>query len=140
LRWESGWSLKKQRAVAPWGANNAFGTGGDLASAAPNHRGPPVLATLQHFPFLFLPEPFSPNLLHHCRYELGRQPANTKLSSNVTVRTVRCRGGNRKFRALRLDTGNFAWGSENTTHKCRILDVTYNSSNNELVCAHPHSC
>jgi small subunit ribosomal protein S8e len=51
----------------------------------------------------------------------------------VTVRTVRCRGGARKFRALRLDTGNFSWGSENTTHKTRILDVTYNSSNNELV-------
>lgn len=67
------------------------------------------------------------------RYELGRQPANTKLSSNVAVRTVRCRGGARKFRALRLDTGNFSWGSESTTHKTRILDVTYNSSNNELV-------
>lgn len=25
---------------------------------------------------------------------------------------VRCRGGNYKFRALRLDTGNFSWGSE----------------------------
>ena len=48
----------------------------------------------------------------HTRFELGRQPANTKLSSNVTVRRVRCRGGNFKFRALRLDTGNFSWGSE----------------------------
>ena len=67
------------------------------------------------------------------RYELGRQPANTKLSSNVDVRTVRCRGGARKFRALRLDTGNFSWGSENVTRKTRILDVNYNSSNNELV-------
>ena len=46
------------------------------------------------------------------RFELGRQPANTKLSSNVTIRKVRCRGGNYKFRALRLDTGNFSWGSE----------------------------
>ena len=41
-----------------------------------------------------------------CRYELGRQPANTKLSSNKTVRRVRVRGGNVKWRALRLDTGN----------------------------------
>ena len=47
-----------------------------------------------------------------CRYELGRQPAMTKLSSNVTVRRVRVRGGNFKFRALRLDSGNFSWGSE----------------------------
>ena len=30
----------------------------------------------------------------------------------MTVRRVRCRGGNFKFRALRLDTGNFSWGSE----------------------------
>ena len=47
-----------------------------------------------------------------CRFELGRQPAMTKLSSNVTVRRVRVRGGNSKFRALRLDAGNFSWGSE----------------------------
>ena len=102
---------------------------------------------------------------------MGRQPGNTKLSSNVTVRRVRVRGGNFKFRALRLDSGNFSWGSEvkrqlqytnschhwscksvccwsriaclcwyscffvlqATTRKTRILDVVYNSSNNELV-------
>ncbi len=46
------------------------------------------------------------------RYELGRVPANTKLSANMAVRKVRCRGGNQKFRALRLDAGNFSWGSE----------------------------
>ena len=51
-----------------------------------------------------------------CRYELGRQPGNTKLSSNVTVRRVRVRGGNFKFRALRLDSGNFSWGSEVSHH------------------------
>ncbi|KAL0443310.1 UNVERIFIED_CONTAM: 40S ribosomal protein S8 [Sesamum latifolium] len=66
-------------------------------------------------------------------YELGRQPANTKLSSNKTVRRVRVRGGNVKWRALRLDTGNFSWGSEAVTRKTRILDVVYNASNNELV-------
>eukprot|EP00854_Cymbomonas_tetramitiformis_P014290 gene14290-16900_t len=37
-----------------------------------------------------------------------------------------------KFRALRLDCGNFAWGSEAVTRKVRILDVVYNASNNEL--------
>ncbi|CAM6019068.1 unnamed protein product [Sphagnum balticum] len=57
----------------------------------------------------------------------------TKLSSNKTVRRVRVRGGNFKFRALRLDTGNYSWGSEAVTRKVRILDVVYNSSNNELV-------
>ncbi|KAK8945204.1 40S ribosomal protein S8 [Platanthera zijinensis] len=67
------------------------------------------------------------------KYELGRQPANTKLSSNKTVRRVRVRGGNVKWRALRLDTGNYSWGSEAITRKTRILDVVYNASNNELV-------
>jgi len=67
------------------------------------------------------------------KYELGRQAANTKLSSNKTVRRIRVRGGNVKWRALRLDTGNYSWGSEAITHKTRILDVVYNASNNELV-------
>lgn len=67
------------------------------------------------------------------KYELGHQPANTKLSSNKTVRRIRVRGGNVKWRALRLDTGNFSWGSEAVTRKTRLLDVVYNSSNNELV-------
>jgi small subunit ribosomal protein S8e len=38
-----------------------------------------------------------------------------------------------KWRALRLDTGNYSWGSEALTRKTRILDVVYNASNNELV-------
>merc|ERR1719230_545270 len=38
-----------------------------------------------------------------------------------------------KYRALRLDAGNYAWGSENCAKKVRILDVVYNASNNELV-------
>ncbi|XP_068668001.1 small ribosomal subunit protein eS8-like [Aristolochia californica] len=67
------------------------------------------------------------------KYELGRQAANTKLSSNKTVRRIRVRGGNVKWRALRLDTGNYSWGSEAVTRKTRILDVVYNASNNELV-------
>lgn len=49
------------------------------------------------------------------------------------VRTVRVRGGNIKARALRLNHGNFAWGSEHCTRKARIIDVVYNASNNELV-------
>ena len=28
------------------------------------------------------------------------------------IHTIRTRGGNKKYRALRLDTGNFSWGSE----------------------------
>jgi len=67
------------------------------------------------------------------KYEMGRVPAMTKLSSNNAIRVLRVRGGNKKFRALRLDTGNFSWGSEAVTRKVRILDVNYNASNNELV-------
>ncbi|KAG9104381.1 hypothetical protein FRC06_003188 [Ceratobasidium sp. 370] len=66
------------------------------------------------------------------KFELGRQPASTKLGPK-RVHTVRVRGGNTKFRALRLEGGNFAWGSEHTTRKTRIISVVYNASNNELV-------
>ncbi|CCI48864.1 unnamed protein product [Albugo candida] len=66
------------------------------------------------------------------KFELGRQPANTKLGGK-RVHRVRVRGGHFKFRALRLETGNFSWGSEAVSRKTRILDVVYNASNNELV-------
>ncbi|XP_045602242.1 small ribosomal subunit protein eS8 [Procambarus clarkii] len=66
------------------------------------------------------------------KFELGRPAANTKLAPQ-RIHTVRTRGGNKKYRALRLDTGNFAWGSEGQTRKTRIVDVVYNASNNELV-------
>ncbi len=61
--------------------------------------------------------------------------ANTKMCApdQKRVRRVRARGGHIKFRALRLDAGNFAWGSESATKKTRILQVVYNASNNELV-------
>jgi len=66
------------------------------------------------------------------KYEMGRPSAQTKMGAK-RVHVVRARGGNLKYRAMRLDTGNFAWGSETCTRKTRILDVVYNSSNNELV-------
>ena len=68
------------------------------------------------------------------KFELGRPGANTKLTpGDKRVRVVRARGGNLKYRALRLETGNFSWGSEVCTRKTRILGVVYNASNNELV-------
>ena len=66
------------------------------------------------------------------KFELGRQPANTKLGAK-RIHPVRVRGGNTKFRALRLDSGNFSWASEAVAMKTRIIDVVYNASNNELV-------
>merc|ERR1712232_454520 len=71
---------------------------------------------------------------HHKKrkHEMGRQMAMTKIGAK-RIHKIRVRGGNTKFRALRLDTGNFSWGSEVCTRKTRILDVVYNASNNELV-------
>jgi small subunit ribosomal protein S8e len=66
------------------------------------------------------------------KHELGRLPGNTKLGTR-RVSTVRVRGGNTKIRALRLDNGNFAWGSESVAQPARILDVVYNATSNELV-------
>ncbi|KAK5980543.1 40S ribosomal protein S8 [Trichostrongylus colubriformis] len=88
------------------------------------------------------------------KYELGRQPANTKVKFFIhslhiqvvlpcifvlyidgakRIRVLRVRGGNTKIRALRLDSGNYSWASEKTTRKTRIIDTVYNSTNNELV-------
>jgi small subunit ribosomal protein S8e len=67
-------------------------------------------------------------------FEKARPVSNTKLVSDLArIRRVRVRGGNYKFRALRLKEGNFNWASEATTRKTRIIDVVYNASNNELV-------
>uniref|UniRef100_H2YCK7 40S ribosomal protein S8 n=1 Tax=Ciona savignyi TaxID=51511 RepID=H2YCK7_CIOSA len=66
------------------------------------------------------------------KFELGRPAANTKIGAK-RIHTVRTRGGNTKFRGLRLDTGNFSWGSEACSRKSRIIDVMYNASNNELL-------
>mmetsp|Transcript_121755 Transcript_121755/g.389665 ORF Transcript_121755/g.389665 Transcript_121755/m.389665 type:complete len:184 (+) Transcript_121755:135-686(+) len=63
---------------------------------------------------------------------MGRPSALCKLGAK-RVRAVRCRGGNMKYRGLRVDAGNFAWGSENCTKKVRLLDVVYNATSNELV-------
>jgi small subunit ribosomal protein S8e len=66
------------------------------------------------------------------KFEMGRPAAMTKIGE-ARIHPVRARGGNIKFRALRLDSGNFSWGTEVCTRKVRVLDVTYNASNNELV-------
>ncbi len=66
------------------------------------------------------------------KFEMARQPAMTKLGAKQ-VRPIRGRGGNYKYRALRIDQGNFTWSSEAFSAKTRILDVVYNATNNELV-------
>lgn len=66
------------------------------------------------------------------KFELGRQAANTKIGAK-RIHTVRTRGGNKKFRAMRVETGNFSWASEGVARKTRIALVVYHPSNNELV-------
>lgn len=46
------------------------------------------------------------------KFETGRPAAMTKLGGPKRIHLVRCRGGSLKHRALRLDSGNFSWGSE----------------------------
>lgn len=66
------------------------------------------------------------------KFELGRQPANTKIGAK-RIHTVRVRGGHLKYRALRLESGNFSWPSEGISKKTRINTVVYHPSSNELV-------
>ena len=37
-----------------------------------------------------------------------------------------------KYRALALDSGNFAWQSEAIARKTRVIDTAYNATNNEF--------
>ena len=66
------------------------------------------------------------------KFEMGRQPSMTKLGEQKVV-NVRGRGSGYKYRALKLSEGNFMWISQGVSRKCKILEVLYNSSNNELV-------
>ena len=63
---------------------------------------------------------------------MGRQSSNTKLGEKK-VTTIRCRGGNIKRRALKINEGNFSWISESVSRKSKILEVVYNATHNELV-------
>ncbi|TAQ86182.1 hypothetical protein B7494_g5476 [Chlorociboria aeruginascens] len=65
-------------------------------------------------------------------FEAGRQESNTRIGPK-RIHLVRTRGGNRKFRALRLDSGNFSWASEGIARKVRVIVVAFHPSNNELV-------
>ena len=65
-------------------------------------------------------------------FEAGRQESNTRIGAK-RIHLVRTRGGNRKYRALRLESGNFSWASEGVARKVRVIVVAYHPSNNELV-------
>ena len=66
------------------------------------------------------------------KFEMGRQPSMTKLGERKVIK-VRGRGNTIKQRALKLNEGSFTWISERISRKCKILEVIYNATNNELV-------
>jgi len=68
----------------------------------------------------------------HRKFNLGRPPAMTKLGAK-RIHSVRVRGGSLKYRAMRLESGNFSWGTEACTKKTRILNCVYNAANIEFV-------
>ena len=59
------------------------------------------------------------NLKKKRQYESGRPPAMTKIGTE-RIHPVRVRGGSIKNRALRLETGNYSWGSEVITRKTKV--------------------
>jgi small subunit ribosomal protein S8e len=48
----------------------------------------------------------------------------TKLGA-TRIHDVRVRGGNTKHRALRLDTGNYSWGSEGEYYTFYLLSIYF---------------
>ena len=66
------------------------------------------------------------------KFEMGRQPSLTKLGEKKIIE-VRGRGCQKKKRALKLNEGNFMWISEKVSRKCKIVEVVFNATNNELV-------
>jgi small subunit ribosomal protein S8e len=65
-------------------------------------------------------------------HAVGRPAAQTRIGPK-RIHSIRTRGGNLKHRALRLEVGTFAWASENTTRKTRIIRVVWHPSDNEFV-------
>merc|ERR1712173_121598 len=64
---------------------------------------------------------------------MGARPAAMGKMAPQRIHTLRVRGGNKKYRALRLDQGNFSWPSEAVSRKTRIIDVVYNADAEEAV-------
>jgi len=54
------------------------------------------------------------------KFEMGRPAALTKLGTK-RIHRVRVRGGNFKYRALRLETGNYSWGTEGMSNRRRYF-------------------
>jgi small subunit ribosomal protein S8e len=126
---------------------------GPTAACAPPRPSPHARAQVAHLdlpPFSLLAHPPPPAITRDSRhkrratggkrhphqkqrkYESARPGANTRIGPK-RIHLVRGRGGNDKYRALRLESGTYSWASEHVAKKTRVLDVVYNASNNELV-------
>ena len=49
---------------------------------------------------------------------------------------VRCRGGNTKFRALRLETGNYSWGTEGKSYAHAVCPQRLCVPSERCLCSH----
>uniref|UniRef100_G1Q5H9 40S ribosomal protein S8 n=1 Tax=Myotis lucifugus TaxID=59463 RepID=G1Q5H9_MYOLU len=67
------------------------------------------------------------NWHNHHKTRGKRKPYHKKIYTD-------CMQGGNKNLAVRLDMGNFFWGSECCLCKTGIIDVVDNASNNDLVC------
>lgn len=71
----------------------------------------------------------------HCKkrkFHLARQPSNTKIGE-LKIQKVRARGGNIKFRALKVDSGVFTLKDKQISMKCGFNQVVYHPSSSELM-------
>lgn len=62
----------------------------------------------------------------------GSQPSATKIGEK-RVSGVRVRGGNTKYKALRLEEGHFRFISTGNIRTAKLVQVVYHPSSNELV-------
>lgn len=96
---------------------------GELFSATPNHRhlsGQQAQALQDRGEEKALP--------HEVKIWLGRPAAHPEIGSHH-IYTVLMREGGKIYCALRLDKGNFSWGSDCCTGKTKMVDGVYNASN-----------
>lgn len=63
----------------------------------------------------------------------GSQPSATKIAEDTRITRVRVRGGNSKYRALRLQKGHFRFISTGNFRTAGLIQVVYHPSSNELV-------
>mmetsp|Transcript_25741 Transcript_25741/g.50172 ORF Transcript_25741/g.50172 Transcript_25741/m.50172 type:complete len:181 (+) Transcript_25741:124-666(+) len=65
-------------------------------------------------------------------YNKGRISIEPKLSKFTSIKCHKVRGGNYKFRALKLSFGNFSWKSLMLNARSRILSIVKNISSDRL--------